>query len=285
MAAGGTLRQVLDGAARRLQRAGIERARAEARLLAGHALGLAMERIVGDDGRPLSDDEAVAIERLVRLREARRPMAQVLGYREFYGRRFAVTADVLTPRPDSETLIEAVLGRVPGRSTPLEILELGIGSGCLLLSLLAELPHARGTGIEISPAAQAVARANAAALGLADRIVLPQGDWSAAADGRFDVIVSNPPYIPHAEIAALEPEVVRYEPALALDGGADGLDFYRRLAGDLDRLLVPGGFVALEIGRGQAGDVAAILAASGFGAIERHRDLGEIERCLLATRL
>jgi len=284
VAAGVTLRQALDEAARRLQLAGIERPRAEARLLAGHALGLTIEQVVGSDTNILSGDQAFAIERLVQLRESRQPMAQVLGYREFYGRRFAVTADVLTPRPDSETLIDAVLRRVPERSSPLEILELGVGSGCLLLSLLAELPRARGTGIEISPKALAVAGGNAEALRLADRVTLQAGDWSAAANGPFDVIVSNPPYIPHAEIAALEPEVARYEPALALDGGKDGLDYYRRLAVDLDRLLAPGGFVVLEIGFGQADDVAAILAASGFGAIERHRDLGGIERCLQAAR-
>ena len=284
MAAGVTLRHALDQAARKLQLAGIERARAEARLLAGHALGVAMEQVVGSDARILSRHQADAIERLVQLREARRPMAQVLGYREFYGRRFAVTADVLTPRPDSETLIDAVLQRVPERSSTLKILELGVGSGCLLLSLLAELPLARGTGIEISPEALVVAGANAEALGLADRVALQAGDWSAAANGRFDVIVSNPPYIPRAEIAALEPEVARYEPALALDGGEDGLDYYRRLGLDLGRLLAPDGFVALEVGRGQADDVAAILVASGIGTIERQRDLGGIERCVLAAR-
>lgn len=283
--AGPTLRQLVDQAARQLAGAGIDRARAEARLLVGHALGLSLEAVLARDSETADGAAQAAISGLLARRLRREPMAQILGWREFYGRRFAVGRDVLTPRPDSETLIEAVLARLPDRDGQLRLLELGVGSGCLLLTLLAELPQAAGLGIDISPAALETAKSNARMLGLADRVELYPGDWSESVSGRFDVLIANPPYIASGEIAGLEPEVAQYEPRLALDGGPDGLAFYRRLAGDLDRLVEADGIVALEVGAGQATAVAALLTAAGFGAVSRHRDLAGIERCVIAGRV
>lgn len=282
--AGTSLRQAVAAIASRLQAAGIERARAEARLLAAQALGVKLETVVGDDARELTGDEMRRLEALAARRVRREPMAQILGQREFFGRNFRVTADVLTPRPDSETLIEAVLARVPDRSAPLQLLELGVGSGCLLLTLLAELPNAKGLGIDISPAALAVTKANANALGLAERCDLIEGDWSGAVAGSYDIVVGNPPYIPSADISGLDPEVSRYEPRLALDGGADGLTFYRRLTKDIDRLLVSRGLLALEVGVGQAGEVAALLKSAGLQQIECRQDLAGMERCVLGKK-
>ena len=181
-------------------------------------------------------------------------------------------------------LIEAVLAQVSDRHAKLRLLELGVGSGCLLLTLLAELPNAKGLGVDISPAALAVAKENARMLGLADRCQLIEGDWLQAVSGRYDIIISNPPYIPSADIGGLEPEVSRYEPILALDGGTDGLEFYRRLARDIDRVLAPGGLAALEVGAGQAAEVAALLKSSGLQGLESRCDLAGIERCLLAKK-
>ena len=282
--AGSSLRQALGEIAQLLQKAGIERARAEARLLAAHALGLSIEQIVADDGRLIGSTELDRLRTLATERARRRPMSQILGYREFYGRRFDVTPDVLTPRPDSETLIDAVLDHVADCGTSLEILELGVGTGCLLLTLLAELPQARGVGVDLSAKALQVARGNAAALGLAGRCRLVQGDWTNAITGKFDLVISNPPYIPSADIAGLDPEVATHEPRLALDGGADGLSFYRRLAGDIARLLRPQGLLALEVGEGQARPVAALLAAAGIEVLEQRRDLAGIERCVLGRK-
>lgn len=276
------LRQALNELAQHLQSAGIERARFEARLLAAHALGVSVEKIVADDRRQLSDQELHALTRLAEERAQRRPMAQILGWREFYGRRFKVTPDVLTPRPDSETLIDTVLDHITDRAQPLRLLELGVGSGCLLLTLLAELPQARGVGIDISAAALAVARGNAEALGLSQRCTLVEGDWSTAATGAFDIVLSNPPYIPTGEIERLDAEVSRYEPRVALDGGEDGFSFYRRISRDCERALTHKGLIALEIGAGQGDDVADLLQTAGFAVLERRCDLAGIERCILA---
>ncbi|MGE0660454.1 MAG: peptide chain release factor N(5)-glutamine methyltransferase [Reyranellaceae bacterium] len=282
--AGPSLRQLVDQAARRLAEAGIDRARAEARLLVGHALGLSLENVLARDSDIVDTAAEAKIAALVARRLRREPMAQILGWREFYGRRFRVGRDVLTPRPDSETLVEAVLARLRMRDGELRLLELGVGSGCLLLTLLAELPRATGLGIDISPAALEMAKSNAQMLGVTGRAELRHGDWSASVSGRFDALIANPPYIVSDDIAGLEPEVAQYEPRLALDGGPDGLVFYKRLIGDLDRLVETDGFVALEVGVGQAAAVAGLLAGAGFGAIARHRDLAGIERCVIAAR-
>ncbi|MGE0154411.1 MAG: peptide chain release factor N(5)-glutamine methyltransferase [Reyranellaceae bacterium] len=282
--AGISLRQAIAETAQRLQACGIERPRPEARLLAAKALATTIEKIVADDARILAPAELQALRRLAALRAERRPMAQILGQREFFGRRFEVTPDVLTPRPDSETMIEAVLAQIADRDAPMRVLELGVGSGCLLLTLLAELKRARGLGIDVSGEALAVAGRNAAALGLSPRCELVQGDWSQPVCGGFDLLLSNPPYIPSAELAGLQPEVARHEPRLALDGGVDGLVFHRRLAEDGRRLLVPGGLLAVEIGAGQGDAVAGLLQEAGLAIRERRHDLAGLERCILARK-
>jgi release factor glutamine methyltransferase len=281
--AGISLRQALSAIASRLQDAGIDRGRAEARLLAAEAIGISVETVVGNDARLLSETEQQALDDLASRRVRREPMSQILGYREFYGRRFAVTADVLTPRPDSETLIEAMLAHAD-RTRKIQVLELGVGSGCLLLTLLSELPQATGVGIDISRPALAVAQRNAEALGVDRRCELIEGDWTSAVQDRFDVVISNPPYIPSDAIAQLAPEVSQYEPRLALDGGEDGLAFYRRVAIDCERLLIPGGLLAVEIGQGQCDDVTQLLRQEGLEVVESRRDLAGIERCILARK-
>ena len=226
---------------------------------------------------------AERLEALLRRRVAREPMAYILGRREFWSLDLAVAPATLTPRPDSETLVAAVLDELPDRQAKLRLADFGTGSGCLLLALLSELPAASGIGVDIDADAAEVARGNAARLGLGPRMQVVQGEWGRSLDGPFDVIVSNPPYIATGDLAGLEPEL-GYEPRLALDGGADGLVAYRALIPDAARLLRSGGLLALEIGVGQAEAVEALLVACGLTPLGRRRDLALIERCVLARR-
>lgn len=273
-----TVDQALAAAASRLAAAGIDGARREARLLLGAALGVGLEAIVADGDRILANE--ARFERLLARRLAREPMAYVLGKREFWGLDFAVGPSVLTPRPDSETVVEAAL---TAAREPRHVLDLGTGSGCLLLAVLRERTRAHGVGVDRSPAAAALAAVNAAALGLGGRARFVVGDWGAALRGSFDLILTNPPYVATGDIAGLAAEV-RHEPLLALDGGPDGLVAYRALAADLARLLAPGGVAAVEIGAGQANAVATILAGVGLVEVGRRRDLAGHERCLLAEK-
>lgn len=210
-------------------------------------------------------------------------MAYVLGEREFWGLSFKVSPAVLVPRPDSETVIEAALALLADRQRPWRILDLGLGSGCLLLTLLHEFPAARGVGLEVSEAALAVARTNAAALQVDDRAELLLGDWRQPdwrnpVGGPFDLLVSNPPYIEADTIAGLMPEVSRFEPRLALDGGLDGLAAYRAIAADAPSLITPGGRVLLEAGEGQAPEIYRIFQSTGFAPEAPWKDLGGIDR-------
>ncbi len=283
MTAPGTIAEALDGAARGLAEAGIGKPRMEARLLAGHALRVDPAVVLGHPERALTRIERTRLAILVRRRARREPIAQLFGEREFWSLKFKVTADVLTPRPDSETVVEAALAGVPDRGAPLRLLDLGTGTGCLLLALLSELEGAQGLGVDISPAAVEVARANAAALGFADRATFRTGDWGRGIRGPFDLIVANPPYIPSSAVESLEPEVARFEPRRALSGGVDGLDCYRRLVPDVARLLKPGATAVVEVGAGQAARVSAILAGHGLHPVAIQADLSGIERCLIAT--
>jgi release factor glutamine methyltransferase len=277
-------RELLADAARRLAAAGIENAAFEARLLVGHAAGLSAEQLVLERDEPVPQDAAAAAEAVVVRRCAREPAAQIIGHREFWGLTFAVSRDVLTPRPDSETLVEAVLAALPDRNRPFRLLDLGVGSGCLALALLTELPRARGVGIDISPAAMAVARHNARALGLASRIGFRLADWTHGVAGMFDIVVSNPPYIRTADLRQLDPEVATFEPRHALDGGSDGLAAYRRLATEIPSLVRPGGLVALEVGQDQAAAVRYLFENKGLIDLSTRRDLGGIERVVVARR-
>jgi release factor glutamine methyltransferase len=205
-------------------------------------------------------------------------VSQIIGRRAFWTLNLKVTGDVLTPRPETERLLDVVLALIPA-DRAFSVLDLGVGSGAILLAILAERPNASGLGVELSEAALEVARENAAELGLADRATLTLGDWTnGLADASFDLVVANPPYIPTDEIAALEPEVRDHEPRLALDGGPDGLDAYRQLAPQILRVLEAGGFFAVEIGPGQGGAVTTLFAAAGAERLATHPDLGGRER-------
>jgi release factor glutamine methyltransferase len=273
---------ILRQAALRLGRGGIARPQAEARLLLEAATGLSRAAIIGFPERALPREQVSEMERLVARRVEREPISKILGLREFWSLNFRVTADTLDPRADSETLVEAVLAQIADRRRRLRLLDLGTGTGCLLLALLSELPEAEGLGIDVSTAALSVARSNAETLGMDRRAVFATGDWGRGiTSGNFDIVVSNPPYIETAAVSELEPEVAYHDPNLALDGGADGLDAYRKLIPDAARLLQPGGLLALEIGQGQGDAVRRIAGAAGLGAIGAAADLAGIERCLL----
>jgi len=276
-----TINTALQTATRRLQAAGIDSARLDARLLLGEVLKVASTDLVAYPERPLTPREDDRFLDLVARRCRRQPLSQLLGRREFWGLNLRVTADTLDPRADSETLIEAALAEIGDRSRSLRLLDLGTGTGCLLLALLRELPTATGLGVDRSEAALAVARANAADLGLADRAAWRCDSWGGNLTESFDLVISNPPYIPSAEIDRLMPEVARYEPRLALDGGADGLTCYREIAAAMPRLLHRDGWLVLEIGSRQAEPVTAIFAAAGLGLARRCRDLGNLDRCLV----
>lgn len=268
-----------------LRVAGIEAPAREARLLLGLAAQLPPAIMIGFPERSVDATAAEAYHALLARRVDREPISHILGRREFWSLPFMVSRDVLDPRPDSEALISAVLDEITDRNVAMRILDLGVGSGCLLLTLLSELPRAKGWGVDISPQALAVAERNAAQLRLQDRVTWRLGAWDAALTDTdrqpFDLIISNPPYIPTGDIGGLAPEVARHEPLIALDGGPDGLDAYRHLAHILRPLLAPDGLVALEIGLGQGESVRALMAAAGLATDGSGFDLGNRERCLL----
>lgn len=277
-----TVDALIAAGAAELGAAGIEAARREARLLLAMASARSVEQLVAWPEHMVDPAHRRAFEALIARRARREPIAQILGCREFWSLPLLTTRDTLTPRPDSETVIEAALARIPDRSRSLRILDLGTGTGCLLLALLSELPNATGIGTDMSVAALHVARHNAETLGLAARAQFVAADWDFGLSGRFDLIVSNPPYIATDEIADLEPEVRDYEPRLALDGGPDGLAAYRTLAPRICTRLCPGGIAILEVGRGQADAVERILRAAGLDPKGRHHDLSGVERCVIA---
>ena len=271
-----TVASCLREAAARLKSSGIAQPQREARLLLAHASGADQATIIGYPERPVADRSGFLA--LIEERAQGRPMAQLLGRREFWSLVFDVTGDTLDPRPDSETLVEAALAAVPDRQAPVSVLDLGTGTGCLLLSLLSELPHAWGLGVDRSAAAAAVAQRNALNLSLADRARIVVGDWAAALQGAFDLLVANPPYIPTGEISDLQVEVARYEPRLALDGGRDGLDSYRVLAPQVKRLLAPKGVALVEVGHDQWAAAAALFEAAGLAATDAAEDLSGVRR-------
>ncbi len=268
----------------RLAAAGIDSARLDARLLVAEVLGVAPMKVATYPEMPLSPAQAARLEALAVRRAAREPMSHILGRRGFWTLTLKVTADTLDPRADTETVVEAVLDALPDRAKPYRLLDFGTGTGAILLALLSELPDATGLGIDISAAALAVARENAETNGLSRRVEFALGEWGRGLDGCFDAIVANPPYIPDQDIAALEPEVARFEPRLALAGGADGLSCYRALAPDLPRLLAPGGIAAVEVGAGQAGEVADLLRRAGLAVTGTRQDLGGVARCVTARK-
>jgi release factor glutamine methyltransferase len=283
-----TVAVVLEDAVRRLGAAEVETPRLDARLLVAEALGCEAGALARRSGERLDAERLARIEALIARRAAREPVARIRGAREFWSLRFKVGPATLDPRPDSETLVEAALAAVGDREAEVEVLDLGTGTGCLLLALLTELPRARGLGVDISAGAVAVARDNAAALDLARRARFLQADWRAPAAGwagtpadGFACILANPPYIPTEQIDQLAPEVARYEPRGALDGGIDGLDAYRSLGPVIRSLLAPSGVAVVEVGAGQADAAATLLATAGLSVIRRAGDLAGLDRALV----
>jgi release factor glutamine methyltransferase len=270
-----TTTEALRAITLRLQAVGIENARREARLILAAAMHLDAAGLLLLEEVP----EAV-FEPYVARREKREPLAFILGRREFWGLSFQVSPTTLIPRPESETLIEVALQDFAARSEVRTILDLGTGTGCLLLAALHEFPRAFGVGVDRVAEAAALAARNAKALGLQERSAFFAGDWADAICGQFDLVLSNPPYIPEQDISELMPEVARFEPRSALAGGADGLAAYRSIFGALRALLSPSGLAILEIGIGQAPALTALAAQAGFEAALRH-DLANIPRALL----
>jgi release factor glutamine methyltransferase len=274
------LRRRIVELAETLAAAGIENGRSEAWLLLAAATGRTRADLVaGRQGTLRAEDDA-RLARLAARRLAREPMAYILGEREFWSLPLQVSPAVLVPRPESESVVEAALALVTDRTAPLQILDLGTGSGCLLLALLSELRHARGQGVDRSAAALAVARGNAVRLGLADRAGFREGDWGQGLEGPFDLIVSNPPYVARADAASLEPEVRAFEPEQALFAGDDGLEAYRALLPHCARLLAEDGIACLEIGQGQGPAVTLEAQRCGLRLAGSWPDLAGIERCL-----
>jgi release factor glutamine methyltransferase len=279
-----TVAEALADAMDRLAAADIDESRREARLLLAAALGVDAATILGHPDRLLKRGEQERFVALTARRAAHEPVARVIGRREFWSLDFAVAPETLVPRPDSETVVEAALAQIGDRAAPLRLLDMGTGTGCLLLALLSELPRATGIGLDIAPNAAITARRNAISLGLAARTSFVVGAWAAAIDGRFDVILANPPYIESKAIAGLAQEVARYDPHRALDGGEDGLDAYRALAPEMARLMCRNGFGVFELGAGQAQSVAALMRHSGLAISGIRRDLAGVERCLIIGR-
>ena len=252
-----------------------------------HALRLDRAELIANSERPLTDDETKAIEALAERRRRREPVARIFGSKEFWNLNLQVSPAVLLPRPETETVVEAALDFVAHaglRAQHLRILDVGTGSGALLLALLGELPNAAGVGTDISAAALAVASANAERCGLAGRARFLACDMAAGVQDPFDLIVANPPYVARGEIATLAPEVRDYDPALALDGGADGLDGYRAIAAGVPALLAPDGRLIVELGAGQEAPVRALFSNAGLAVGAAREDLAGIPRALSATR-
>ncbi|WP_170363314.1 peptide chain release factor N(5)-glutamine methyltransferase [Ruegeria arenilitoris] len=268
-----TAAQAMVAATARLRAAGVDDPARDARVLLAHAARIEASRVTLIAPEELSPEIAERYEQLVSLRAIRVPVSHLLGEREFYGRRFRVSRDVLDPRPETEALIEAALSQPFDR-----VLDLGVGSGCILITLLAERSSATGLGVDLSEAACLQASANAVAHGVQDRAEIQRSDWFGNIGGHFELIVSNPPYIALDEMDGLSPEVREHEPRLALTDEADGLDAYRRIAAGAPDHLVPGGRLLVEIGPTQAQAVGALFDAAGLADIRVVPDLDGRDR-------
>ncbi len=279
-----TIALSLQDITQRLEAVGIDNARFEARLLLCYVLGVETQILIAYPERELDEAQQARLKELVQRREAREPMSHILGEREFWSLPFKVTADTLTPRPDSETLIEAVLRFFDDQQAALRVLDLGVGTGCLLLSVLSEYPNASGLGVDASQGALAVARENAERLHLSGRAEMRLGNWDDGLEEEFDLILSNPPYIPTRDEDLLDPEVKTYEPASALFAGEDGLDDYRKLAVAFPRLLKGKGLAVVELGIGQEKAVQTLMEKAGLEVLEGAKDLGGIVRCLILRK-
>jgi release factor glutamine methyltransferase len=274
--------KLLHDATARLRAAGIESPQLESRLLLAHATGVSREDIIAGHVTP----DAAALARFTAALARRmggEPLAYILGNREFWSLDFAVGPGVLIPRPESETLVEEALREFPDKDAELRVLDLGTGSGCLLIAFLSERPQATGIGVDFSDAALAWARANMSAHGMEERIELIRDDWADGIKQGFNVIFSNPPYVTDAARALLDDGIARHEPELALAGGHDGLDSYRALAPQIRARLNPGARAFVEVGQGQATDVAAIFRAGHLDVLRTVADLAQVPRCIVAA--
>ncbi|ATB49160.1 peptide chain release factor N(5)-glutamine methyltransferase [Corallococcus macrosporus] len=279
-----TIRRVLAWTTQHFEKRQVDAPRLTAEILLSHVLELSRVRLYVDLDRPLSKEELGAYRALIERRMAGEPTQYLTGVREFYNRPFKVDARVLIPRPETELLVEAALRMLP-RDAPGRALDVCTGSGCIAISLAAERPQATVTATDLSPDACALARENAQALGVADRVTVLQGDLFAPvpAGERFQVVVSNPPYIASGEIPGLSAEV-RREPKLALDGGPDGLVAVRRVVTGARQWLEPGGLLAMEIGEDQGPAVLELLRAAGYADARVEKDLERRERMAFGTQ-
>jgi release factor glutamine methyltransferase len=276
-----TWQEIKREAIARLAAAGIEHPARDARLLLAQALGIEPIDVIVRETDAVDPISLTAYEALIQRRLAHEPVSRIRGSREFYGRNFIVTPDVLDPRPETELLVDEALKRLARNG---RIADLGTGTGCILLSILAERSDVSGVGIDISPAALGVATKNAEALGLT-RAGFIEGSWDAAiAAGPFDLVLSNPPYVTEAEFRELAPDVGEHDPRIALVGGADGLDPYRAILGMVEKLLKPGAVIGFEFGAGQGDDVTQLMSGAGLTEITLHRDLADHTRAAFGRR-
>jgi release factor glutamine methyltransferase len=265
-----------------LSAAVFEEPRRHARRLVASALAISRADLFGHPDRAVDEQQIGRIRAMLGRMVKREPLSRILGKREFWGLEFALSAETLDPRPETETVVEAVLRRNPERRAPLRFLDLGTGTGCLLLTLLAEFPAASGVGIDIAERAVRTAACNAVALGVADRALFLVGDWGAAVSAKFDAVVTNPPYIASGELRLVPREVACYDPWRALDGGEDGLSAYRAIATHLPRLLASNGIFVTEVGIDQAEAVVAVMRTNGLDLDGIEKDLAGIPRCVIA---
>ncbi|MDD9901246.1 MAG: peptide chain release factor N(5)-glutamine methyltransferase [Alphaproteobacteria bacterium] len=276
------LADVLAEARAALRDAGVESADTDARLLAEHAFGMTREEMTACPEKTLEENECNSLKKIIKRRASHEPVSRIIGYRWFWKSKFKISKETLDPRPDSETLIEAAIKHA---GQPQRLLDLGTGSGCLLLSLLQEWPSCLGTGIDISPDAVNTAAENARLLGLAECAVFQAVGWADfVPEAPFDCIISNPPYIAVGEKGGLEPEVADYDPPAALYAGNDGLEAYRAIISLLPCFLTPSGYVFFEIGHRQAEQVSYLLGQGGYRVLETIPDLAGNDRCIVAQR-
>jgi len=279
-----TLVKAWTAAKDRLKDAGIDQPSIDARLMLEVAAGVTRTEIVTDPYRELTAEQQTTLEDYLSRRARREPVSHIIGRKGFWKILLQVNKNVLTPRPETEVIVDEVLKAFPEQMA-FSMLDLGVGSGTILLAVLAERPAAKGLGIDASAEALAVAKDNAASLDLNTRAAFLHGDWTAGlGDASFDLVVSNPPYIPTAVIDTLEPEVRDHEPRLALDGGADGLDAYRLLAPEILRVLKPAGMFAVEIGYDQSQAVEALFRAAGAQEVRTIKDLSTHDRVVTGVK-
>lgn len=276
-----TIGKILNWTKQYFEEKGVDSPRLDAEVLLSHILKCDRIHLYVNFDRPLVGEELSSFRQMVKARAQRMPVAYILGEKEFMGHSFRVTPDVLIPRPDTEILVEEAIRLLAEKETP-RIVDIGTGSGAILLSVLKGTEGSTGVAVDLSPAALAVAKSNGECLGLADRVEFRLGDLYAPVDGLFDAILSNPPYIPVRDMEGLSPEV-KQEPEMALVGGVDGLDFYRRLIDDAPRYLKEGGIVLFEVGIHQAQAVAELGKRRGFSAQRILPDYAGIDRVVVLS--